>query len=139
MILSDTGFWLALANPKDVYHEKSKRAAAEFATEGFVTTWPVLTEAAYLISKRLGGEAMLLFLKHVQAGSCAVHPPPEQGLQRAYSLMLKYRDLPMDLADASLVMLAEELDEGRILSTDQRDFKAYRWKNTKPFHNLLLT
>jgi hypothetical protein len=53
-------------------------------------------------------------------------------------LMQKYADLPMDLADASLVILAEELGHGRIFSTDQRDFKAYRWKNHKPFQNLLL-
>jgi predicted nucleic acid-binding protein len=43
----------------------------------------------------------------------------------------------MDLADASLVLLAEHLGHGRILSTDQRDFGAYRWKNHEPFHNLL--
>jgi predicted nucleic-acid-binding protein len=53
-------------------------------------------------------------------------------------LMHKYADLPMDLADASLVILAEKLGHGRILSTDQRDFKTYRWKNHKPFQNLLL-
>ena len=40
--------------------------------------------------------------------------------------MEKYRDLPMDLADASLVLLAEALGSGRILSTDARDFGAYR-------------
>jgi predicted nucleic acid-binding protein len=34
------------------------------------------------------------------------------------------------------VILAEELGEGRILSVDDRDFNAYRWKNTKPFQNL---
>jgi uncharacterized protein len=43
----------------------------------------------------------------------------------------------MDLADASLVILAEELGSGRILSTDQRDFRTYRWKTRKPFQNLL--
>ena len=51
--------------------------------------------------------------------------------------MEKYADLPMDLADASLVVAATELGEGRILSTDQRDFDTYRWKDTEPFHNLL--
>jgi predicted nucleic acid-binding protein len=51
--------------------------------------------------------------------------------------MEKYADLPMDLADASLVVLAEELRDGRILSTDQRDFRTYRWKNTYPFQNML--
>jgi predicted nucleic acid-binding protein len=43
----------------------------------------------------------------------------------------------MDLADASLVILAEEQGAGEILSTDQRDFGIYRWKNRKPFRNLL--
>jgi len=52
--------------------------------------------------------------------------------------MDKYQALPMDLADASLVILAETLEHGRILSTDQRDFNAYRWKNREPFTNLLL-
>jgi uncharacterized protein len=52
-------------------------------------------------------------------------------------LMKKYSDLPMDLADASLVILAEQLGHGRILSTDQRDFRSYRWKNRHPFENLL--
>lgn len=51
--------------------------------------------------------------------------------------MEKYRNLPMDLADVSLVICAEETDDGRILSTDQRDFGAYRFKRRKPFRNLL--
>lgn len=51
--------------------------------------------------------------------------------------MQKYRALPVDLADASLVVLAKELGSGRILSTDRRDFETYRWKNRKPFQNLL--
>jgi len=51
--------------------------------------------------------------------------------------MDKYADLPMDLADASLVILAEHLTHGRILSTDQRDCRAYRWKQHQPFQNLL--
>ena len=51
--------------------------------------------------------------------------------------MLRYAKLPMDLADASLVVLAEQLGTGRILSTDERDFGADRWKNRKPFQNLL--
>lgn len=44
----------------------------------------------------------------------------------------------MDLADASLVLVAEEFGEGRIVSTDERDFHTYRWKNHHPFSNLLL-
>jgi len=59
-------------------------------------------------------------------------------LPRLEQLMIKYADLPMDLADGSLVLLAEHLGHGRIVSTDRRDFHAYRWKNRHPFTNLLI-
>lgn len=52
--------------------------------------------------------------------------------------MLRYEALPMDLADASLVVLAEALGCGDILSTDCRDFQTSRWKQRAPFRNLLL-
>ena len=57
---------------------------------------------------------------------------------RIKELMEKYADLPIDFADASLVILAEYLGHGRILSVDQRDFYTYRWKNYYPFENLLM-
>ena len=43
----------------------------------------------------------------------------------------------MDLADASLVVAAAELNDGRVLSTDERDFCIDRWGNNEPFDNLL--
>ncbi len=52
-------------------------------------------------------------------------------------MMGKYSQLPMDLADASLVIAAEELGQGDIVTTDRRDFNSYRWKSRKPFNNLL--
>ena len=54
-------------------------------------------------------------------------------LPRVSELTRKYADLPMDLADASVVILAEELGTGRILSTDMRDFRTYRWKIVSRF------
>jgi uncharacterized protein len=51
--------------------------------------------------------------------------------------MREYATVPMDLADASLLLLAEHLCHGRILSTGLRDFGAHRWKGRRPFHNLL--
>ena len=58
-------------------------------------------------------------------------------LKRIIQLMKKYSDLPMDLADASLVVLAEEISEDRILTTDFRDFTIYRWQENKTFNFLL--
>jgi hypothetical protein len=61
----------------------------------------------------------------------------EHHYPRIVRLMTGYANLPMDLADASLVVLAEHLGDGRIASTDERDFHAYRWKDQHPFHNSL--
>jgi len=52
--------------------------------------------------------------------------------------MNHYADLLMDLADASLLVLAKETGSGRILSPDQGDFRTDRWKIRRSFRNLLL-
>ncbi len=63
---------------------------------------------------------------------------PASGLPWPIKKMEKYANLPMDLADASLVILAEHLGHGRIPSSDVRDFNVYRWKNNESFENLFL-
>ncbi len=137
MILADTGFWLALANRRDSHHARAKAALARHRGP-FVSTWPVVTETCHLLVSRLGMDAELAFVRSATLGAFDIFALDRTHLQRAESLIEKYRALPMDLADASLVILAEELGSGDILSTDQRDFGAYRWKNRKPFRNLLL-
>jgi hypothetical protein len=72
-----------------------------------------------------------------QLGAFDVFEIPKQDKNRLFLLMQQYADLPMDLADAFLVLLAEHLEHGRVLSTDKRDFHTYRWKQNKPFENLL--
>ena len=78
------------------------------------------------------------FIAGWSAGAFELFALMDEHVPRILELMRTYRTLPMDLADASLVILAETLGHGRILSTDTRDFGAYRWKNRKPFENLLL-
>lgn len=106
--------------------------------EPLITTWPVVTETCYLLGKALGVVSQLRFIAALELDYVEVFDISFQKLSRIHQLMEKYADLPMDLADASLVILAEELGHGRILSTDLRDFNAYRWKNHEPFQNLLL-
>lgn len=137
MILVDTGFFVALANTKDSCHESACLAQEKYA-EPLITTWPVITETCHLLLYHLSVDALLAFIKAISQGVCHIHEIKEESFFRIYALMKKYSDLPMDLADASLVILAEELGEDRIFSTDERDFKTYRWKNTKPFKNLLV-
>jgi predicted nucleic acid-binding protein len=136
LIIADTGFWLALANVRDRHHERAKQALSEIA-EPLITTWPVLTETCHLLAARLGSRALERFVAAGAGGAYELFSLQRSHLARVEALMRKYRDLPMDLADASLVILAEEAGSGRILSTDVRDFRTYRWKNRKPFTNLL--
>ena len=137
MILADTGFWSALANHKDAHH-KIAQSALNKLQEPMITTWPVLTETCHLLLNRMGVDAQQRFLLSWETGAFQVHAVPDKQIPRIRALMEKYSDLPMDLADASLVLLAEHLGHGRILSTDQRDFQTYRWKNHHPFENILL-
>ncbi len=135
MVLADTGYWLAAANPKDSWHAQAV-AVTRILDETFVVTWPVVTETCYLISQRLDVHAELRFVEQVSK-RVHIHEIGRKHLGEIHALMEKYKNLPMDLADASLVLAAADLGNGRILSTDRRGFRTYRWKNTMPFHNLL--
>lgn len=136
MIIADTGFWLAIANTSDTHHTAAVEALRALK-EPLITTWPVMTETCHMLVSRLGPEAAEHFIASATRGAFQIFDVGITHLPRVSELMRKYRDLPMDLADASLVVLAEHLGHGRILSTDRRDFHTYRWKNRKPFHNLL--
>jgi len=138
MILTDSGFWVALGNRRDKYHDTAREAFERWSCEGFATTWPVLTEVCHLLVHRVGVHQAVTFMDAVTQGACALPELPDDAASRMAYLMRRYQNLPMDLADASLVVLAEHTVEGRILSTDRRDFDGYRWKNTRPFVNLLL-
>lgn len=137
MIIADTGFFIALVVRTDRHHGTAVTAAQRHAEEGLLTTWPVLTETTHLLQSRAGQGVARSFLRSIEAGAAQVFDLTTAHLPRVLELMEKYRSLPMDLADASLVLCAEETGDGRILSTDARDFGAYRWKRRKPFQNLL--
>ena len=137
-LIVDSGFWIALANPRDRHHALATAVLTEYETQLFISTWPVIVESSHLIFRLAGQTAQFRFLRNIEAGGCDLFSLGEAHWPRVIELMHQYRDLPMDLADASLVILAEELGHGRILSTDERDFHAYRWKNHEPFENWLL-
>ena len=135
MVLADTGYWVALANARDRWHDAAVAVSREL-DETLVVTWPVVTETCYLILTRLGARAQLSFLEQLSR-NVEIHPIESRHLGGLRALMEKYAGLPMDLADASLVFAAAQRRDGRILSTDRRDFEIYRWSDTEPFRNLL--
>lgn len=138
MIIADTGFWVALFNRSDVHHGRALEIGGQLR-ERLITTWPVLTETTHLLAARGHPTVAMRFLERCFSGAVDIMELDGGARPRVLELMRRYADLPMDLADASLVILAERLGHGRILSTDQRDFETYRWKHQQPFENLLLS
>ena len=140
MIIVDSGFWFGLFDRRDINHLACKTFLMP-CREPLITTFPVLTEALHLLMRRgnihLAFDLLALLQTLQQDGSFFIFSLQATHLPKLHRLMTQYADLPMDLADASLVLLAEELGHGRILSTDKRDFHTYRWKNHQPFINLL--
>jgi len=136
MIAVDAGFLFALIDKSDAWHVRAV-AALPTVAEGWITTWPALTEATHLMTRRLGPRFAQILMDEVADGGLVVWDIPAEHIARIPAMMHRCAQLPMDLADASLVLLAEHLGHGRILTTDERDFGSYRWKSHKPFLNLL--
>jgi uncharacterized protein len=137
LILADTSFWLALANRRDAHHAAAE-ASLEIWRGAIITTWPAVAESCQALAGRLAVDAAMAFVRSASLGAFEIFALERSHLLRVEELMEKYRAVPMDLTDASLVVLAEEIETGDILSADKRGFGAYRWKNRKPFRNLLL-
>jgi len=138
MIIADTGFWLALANRQDQYHLLAVNKLNQLE-ESLITTHPVITETCYLLLNKLGNHAQCNFIEMWYSSAFEVFVLDQSHAIRIKELMEKYADLPVDFADASLIVLSEYLGHGRILTVDQRDFFIYRWKNQHPFDNILFS
>jgi predicted nucleic acid-binding protein len=123
MILVDTGPLVALIHEDDNEHRICKDTFLTFS-EPLGTVWPVLTEALYLLN--FSWEAQNALWEIIQASAVEILPLGTDDVDRMRELMRKYRDLPMDLADAALVRVAERERLRRIFTLDRRDFQIYR-------------
>lgn len=123
MILVDTGPLVALFDPADADHPGCvKRLQA--IEEPLCTTIPVLTEAFHLLNPgSIGSQRLIDF---IVGGGLEVRYLDAAGLNRAFELMIRYADHPMDLADASLVVLAETFKLRKVFTLDRNDFTTYR-------------
>ena len=77
-------------------------------------------------------DAELQFLKGILQGACTLAPLLEPDLIRCRELVAEYRDLDLGLADASVIAVAERLGIRRILTLDERDFRAVRPRKRRP-------
>ena len=123
MILVDTGPLVALIHEDDNEHRICKDTFLTFS-DPLGTVWPVLTEAMYLLS--FSWDAQNALWEMIQAGAIEILPLGTDDVARMRELMRKYHHLPMDLADAALVRVAERERLRRIFTLDRRDFQIYR-------------
>ncbi|NEO26408.1 MAG: PIN domain-containing protein [Kamptonema sp. SIO4C4] len=137
MIIVDTGFWIALANRQDQHHHQATQIL-DTIQEPLITTWCVVTETCYLLLTRISPISQELFLDNIVTGGFELFDFQALHIRRMKQLVAQYSNFPMDLADASLVTLAEDLGHGNILTSDCRDFSIYRWNETNQFNNLFL-
>jgi len=132
MILTDAGPLIALLDRGERHHQACVDCLAEL-TRPMLTTWPAFTEAMYLLGEAGGwvAQAALWSLEEKADLEIAEQGPDDR--RRMRTLMDKYRDRPMDLADASLVVLAEKHGLRDIFTLDHADFHVYRFRRKQTF------
>ena len=107
-------------------HRQSKRLLEEFRGR-MLTTWPVLAEACRFLPER----TQIRFLRWAAAGGLSMVELHETALAEIADWKEKYRDLPMDLVNTSLLWVAEHTGITDILTIDLRDFSAYRLRTAR--------
>ena len=101
-----------------------------------MTTSAVITEAMYFLSQTSRGPRLVA--EFVEATGTKVFDGTQPSdLMAAVERMEKYEDLPMDFADATLVLLAEKLNTLNVLTLDRRGFSVFRTSNLDAFHLVL--
>ncbi len=130
--LADTGPLVSLFRKADRDHRRTRRFIAAF-NGNLVTTWPVMTEVCHLLPVH----AVKRFMAWAADGGLVLYEVPPDALRDIGNLMQRYADLPMDLADASLVWLGGQIGLFDIITLDEHDFAAYRTASGQGFRNLL--
>ena len=122
-VLTDTRPLVAIINPRDAGHAACGAYAAGL-TAPMLTTWPVVTEAAWML-RRVPKDVRTLF-RMISLRDLQVAPLPPDSADWLESFFETYEDQEPQLADASLVYLANALGLDTVFTTDRRDFTIYR-------------
>lgn len=132
-LLLDTGAFVALIDRSEKRHADCV-AVLEDWRGAVVTSEAVLTETLYLVGPQW--RAQKICLEFFARGAFTLVPSSPASLKRVSALMERYRDVPMDFADATLVALGEELMTDTVFTLDHRGFSAYRLGTRKTFRML---
>ena len=134
-LLIDTGPLVAYLDRADSQHESVSAVIDDF-TGTLCTTSAVITESMHLLKDDRNGPRRLA--EFVQAVGVHVFECTQvQQLLSAVSVIEKYADTPMDFADATLVLLSDEIGTNKIVTLDRRGFQTFRTRKGKSFDILL--
>ncbi len=132
MILCDTGVLLCLVDHSQPQHSAYINTVARLE-KPLITTWACLAEVMYLAQKQGGWQMQRQISKFLLGNLLTIYEIKSSSYDRLFELMEQYQDRPMDLADATLVLTAEETGENQILTLDS-DFLFYRIANQISFN-----
>ena len=134
MTLTDAGPLVALIDAGEPRHAACAAVLGSLSMP-LVTTWPAFTEAMYLLGRAGGARGGEALWRLVLSRRLVIADLSDAAVERSAELMAKYADTPMDLADATLVALAEERGDRRIFTLDS-DFLVYRLSGRRRFEVL---
>ena len=130
MILVDAGPLVALIHADDRHHVPCREALKKIR-EPLGTVWPVVTEAMYLLG--FSSKAQDALWRLLERDAVKILSLDASDAPRMRELMRKYNDLPMDLADAAIVRVAEREKIPRVFTVDRQDFEIYRPRGMRRF------
>lgn len=131
MVLIDTGPLVLLVDKKDPKHQFCCQTVSDLP-KPFMTTWICLAEAMYLTYRKGGWVMQNQLSKLLTEGLLVIFDIQQKDYNRLFHLIEKYRDTPMDFADATLVLAAENLKIKKIVTLDS-DFYVYRINDSESF------
>jgi predicted nucleic acid-binding protein len=123
---------VAVFDRGDPYHAVCTQTLKTLPPNGLLTTWPCLTEAMHFLGRAGGFSQQDRLWEFIARGALQLFQPTLADERRARELMRKYANVPMALADASLVILAELTGFHTVFTVDNH-FRIYRIHDQDPF------
>lgn len=127
-ILADTGPLVAYFLKRDPHHRDTVRWMTHNAHQ-LLSTWPVIVEACHFLDLR----GKLALFESFSRGALSISDIAAGDLKSFANVMSTYSDREVDLADASLVILAERTGVTEIITIDRSDFSTFRLSRGKAF------
>jgi uncharacterized protein len=134
-IIADTGILVALLDKRDQYHQWANLIAKRYKPP-FYTCEAVIAEAAYLLDLKAGVQGIVRLLDFLDAELVKIDFRVENHVNRIITLLQRYENVPMDYADACVVVMAEQekYRAHTILTVDDTDFNIYRRNGREAFN-----